>query len=208
MVQMKEITAAVVEKTVELGRMLLNFGLVKRVTQHEDGVTYESDSTHTVMLGVMACAFAKEYVPDLDLGKVAQFALVHDLVEVYAGDTNTFGKIEHNPDKEEREREALARIKTEFDSVYPWLGDTITEYEQLASREARYIKVFDKILPKVTHLLNAGSAVRAQGQTKEMASAFIGAQIEKLAHSYATDQSEAMTLLKEMHAEFERKVFP
>jgi hypothetical protein len=45
----------------------------------------ESDTDHTVMLALIACALAPIVDARLDVGLVAQYALVHDLVEAYAG---------------------------------------------------------------------------------------------------------------------------
>jgi len=60
-------------------------------------------------------------------GRIAQFAIVHDLVKAYAGDTNTLAiaSSEAN-DKEAREAAALDRIRDEFGSCFPWLTDTWT----------------------------------------------------------------------------------
>ena len=185
-----------VDKTVELARMLLSFGLVERVTHHEDGVTKETDTTHTVMLGIMACAFARDHAPHLDIGKIAQFALVHDLVEVYAGDTNTFAKEVCHDDKETREKEALERITAEFADTYPWIGLTIEEYETLSSPEARYVKVFDKVLPKLSHLINGGVTVSELGHTTESLKVWISAQMNKIETTYGHDQEAAVSLYK------------
>jgi putative hydrolase of HD superfamily len=185
-----------VDKTVDLARMLLSFGLVERVTHHEDGVTKESDATHTVMLGIMACAFAREHAPHLDTGKIAQFALVHDLVEVYAGDTNTFAKEVSHDDKETREKAALERIREEFIDTYPWIAETIEEYETLASPEARYVKVFDKVLPKLSHLINGGVTVSKLGHTTESLKLWLSAQTHKIETTYGQDQEAAVNLYK------------
>ena len=72
-----------------LGGLSLAFGRVERATRHEDGTTPESDTDHTVMLGLIGCSLAPLVCADLDLGLIAQYALVHDVVEVHAGDTNT-----------------------------------------------------------------------------------------------------------------------
>lgn len=147
------------DKTLELGRLILKFAETYRATRFPDGVTPESDTDHTVMLGIIACALAKEYEPRYDLGTIAQFALVHDFVEVYAGDTDTFGihkDEERKSVKDQREAEALARLEKEFGSVFPWITETIHAYESLETPEARFVKAIDKILPKITHTLNKG----------------------------------------------------
>jgi putative hydrolases of HD superfamily len=184
--------------------MLLAFGLVERVTHHEDGVTKESDSTHTVMLGIMACAFARDHAPHLDIGKIAQFALVHDLVEVYAGDTNTFARdgVSHE-DKAEREKKAMQVIREQFGETYPWLPDMIEEYESLSSPEARYVKVFDKILPKISHLINGGVTVSQLGHDGESLKAFVTTQLAKIEATYGADQDAAMRLYKTFRDELQ-----
>lgn len=39
---------------------------------------------------MLACSLAHEIDPTLDIGKISQFAIAHDLVEVYADDTSVF----------------------------------------------------------------------------------------------------------------------
>ncbi len=184
-----------VDAVIRLGKLVLEFSRIDRATAMEDGVTPESDTDHTVMLGILACAFAEAHEPGMDLGKVAQFALVHDLVEVYAGDTNTFGIHAHlaHSDKEERERIALSRIKLEFDATLPWISRTIEEYESLESSEARYIRTLDKVLPKITNVLNEAKRLRAHGGEGEFV-AFCEAQVMKLRESYAHDQEITLEL--------------
>ncbi|MFN3188149.1 MAG: HD domain-containing protein [Candidatus Paceibacteria bacterium] len=153
----------------DIGRLVLQFAKVNRVTFHEDGVTPESDSDHTVMTSVCACALGhKLYPEDLDHGLVAQFAIVHDLVEAYAGDTDTFGfKEEQKAEKNEREHKAFLRIKEEFKDIYPWLPDTIEVYERLDTKEARFVKTVDKLMTKITHILNKGVYFKGRGLSKE-----------------------------------------
>ena len=184
-----------VDAVIRLGKLVLEFSRIDRATAMEDGVTPESDTDHTVMLGILACAFAEAHEPGMDLGKVAQFALVHDLVEVYAGDTNTFGIHAHlaHADKEERERIALSRIKLEFDATLPWISRTIEEYESLESSEARYIRTLDKVLPKITNVLNEAKRLRAHGGEGEFVE-FCEAQVVKLRKSYAHDQEATLKL--------------
>jgi putative hydrolases of HD superfamily len=146
---------------VALAKLSFAFGRVNRVTFHEDGVTPESDTDHTVMLGIIACALADEINNDvnplprpLDLGAVAQFAFIHDIVEVYAGDAQTLTITDkERASKNDRERAATDRIIDEFGSL-SWLGCTLLTYERQGEPEARFVRVVDKILPKLTHLLN------------------------------------------------------
>lgn len=195
---------------IDLGELALAFGRTDRITRHPDGVTLESDTDHTVMLGLAACAFASRFAPSLDVGKVAQFALVHDLVEVYAGDTVTsmkgFSSADHK-DKEEREAAALARIEREFGATLPWLPDTITAYERLDTPEARFVKVVDKAMPKIANILNGGVTFKPQGHDKASAEEFLKRQQDKLRESYGADQPEAMELLRVLGEEMVRSIY-
>lgn len=207
--QKPELTAEAVQAIIDLGKLTLAFGAVNRVTRHPDGVTPESDTDHTVMLGLVACAFAERFAPELDRGKIAQFALVHDLVEVYAGDTAT-GHImtdTDHADKEEREATALARIQEEFDKELPWISETITAYEQRDTPEARFVKVVDKALPKITNILNGGITFKGSGHNKESGTAFLVHQREKLSATYGKDQSQAIALLTALGVEMMQEIF-
>jgi 5'-deoxynucleotidase YfbR-like HD superfamily hydrolase len=156
------VAASLTDDVIRLATLVLRFGRVNRSTFHPDGVTPESDTDHTVMLALIACAFAERHAPNCDVGRVAQFALVHDLVEVYAGDTPTLALMTDadRQGKKDREAAALARIEAEFGAAFPWLVDTMHQYESLATPEARLVKAMDKAMPKITHLLNGGVDVR------------------------------------------------
>lgn len=195
----RKIDEAVADKIIELGEIVLQFGRVDRITLQEDGVTPESDTDHTVMLSVVACALAAEYKKDLDVGLVSQFALVHDLVEVYAGDTpNLHGTpldTTMGSSKEKRERDALEKIAEKFNGTFPWLSATIQKYELLDTKEARFVKVLDKAMPKVTHVLNKVKALKNHGYDRESVKDALEAQEMKVRFSYGKDQEEAVEVL-------------
>lgn len=194
-------------KVIELAQLCLRFGRVNRATSHEDGHRPETDTDHTVMLSVIACAFAASYEPDLDLGKIAQFALVHDLVEAYAGDTNTLISRTSNAEessKHARESAALATITNEFADTFPWLSQTIEEYERLACRESRFVKTLDKVMPKLTHILNKGAMLARYGVDADNLDAVNGKQAIKMLATYARDQTTTMALYADIHVELKR----
>jgi putative hydrolase of HD superfamily len=161
------------------------------------------------MLGLVACAFAERFASDLDRGKIAQFAFVHDLVEVYAGDTPTAHIMTETDvsDKKAREDAALARIRSEMDPELPWVGATLEEYERLDTPEARFVKVVDKALPKITNILNSGATFKRQGHDEESGGAFLAHQHAKVRESYGSDQDAAIRLLEQAGKEMLRTIF-
>jgi 5'-deoxynucleotidase YfbR-like HD superfamily hydrolase len=193
----QKVNREVVRAVVDAGELVLRFGRVERATYHVDGVRPETDTDHTVMLGVIACAFSSKYVPGLDIGKVAQYALIHDLVEAYAGDTPTFGITDGGRrEKEKREQEALDRIISEFGSSLPWIPKTIEEYEAQGTPEARFVKFLDKGMPKITHVLNRAAFLRGEGKKREEVERFFMEQHAGLMEKYGDEHPELGALVR------------
>src|SRR5438874_2443476 len=74
----------------------------------------ETDAEHSWSLALIAIALAPHIDPALDVNKACTFAIVHDLVEVYAGDTSVWAADEHHATKHGREVAALEQIKKRF----------------------------------------------------------------------------------------------
>jgi 5'-deoxynucleotidase YfbR-like HD superfamily hydrolase len=194
---------------VDIGRLVLRFARVDRVTLHEDGITPESDTDHTVMLSVCACALADALYKDkLDIGKVAQFAIVHDLVEAYAGDTDTFNISDAmRVDKERREHEAFEKIQKEFADVYPWIATTIQDYESLSTDEAQFVKMVDKVMTKLTHRINHGAHLKAEHKTKEETLRHYGNQADILEDKYGKKFPEVIKILRTLTDEIIQETY-
>ena len=165
--------------------LALRLGAVNRATLYPDGVTAESDTDHTVMLQLAAVSIAATHRDlGLDTAMVGLYALVHDLVEAYAGDVNTFiPDASAAKDKAEREAEALKRIEKEC-AAWPWVARLIRTYEAQQEPEARFVRYLDKVMPKLTHALNHGAAMKAKGHTLERVREVHERQEGVLAHEY------------------------
>ena len=160
------------KRSIDIAKLVLAFARVNRATFHEDGERPETDTDHTVMLGVLACdlavamglhSYATFLGKGLNVGRIAEFALVHDLVEAMpgVGDVQTLRIDEAGRKaKAEREAKALEELYVRF-GPESWLARTIKAYEEQREPEARYIRVLDKVTPKLTHYLNACVAAKA-----------------------------------------------
>lgn len=194
---------------VDIGELILKFAKVNRVTYHEDGVTEESDTDHTVMLSVCACALAERLYKDtLDIGLVAQFAIIHDLVEAHALDTDSFGISEEGrAAKEDREHQALLLIKEKFDVTYPWIGGMIEHYDALDTKEARFVKTIDKAMPKITHILNSGTYFKKRGMTEEEMWRDYETVVVTAEEKYGAEFKELTDLMRELMAMVREKSY-
>lgn len=125
--------------------MLLNFQAVKRIVHLPKTFAQENDVEHSYALAMTAW-FLAPYFPELNRDKLIRFALAHDLVEVHAGDTYIYGKQTDLDSKTAREAAALEKLQNEWPD-FPELTDTIHDYEDRASEEAKFIYALDKIMP-------------------------------------------------------------
>lgn len=125
----------------------------------------DNDAEHSWSLALLAVAIAPEVDDKLDVGKIAVFATVHDLVEVYAGDTSVWADEAYIKSKEMREAEALHQLKTDFPN-FPSLYDHIAEYESKSSNEAKFVYALDKFLNLLTITEDKGHYYRVNKITK------------------------------------------
>lgn len=153
------------EHAVALARVALTFGQVERATRHPDG-SPETDSTHTVMLAMIVAELAEE--EGIDAGLAVQFAFVHDLPETYAGDTCTVRGLSESQEleKERREANSLERLEEELGDA-SWTTRMVRRYERQQEPEARLVRYADKVVPKLTHLLNRGLALEELEMTAQ-----------------------------------------
>lgn len=187
--------STILDRALHIARLALTFGRVERVTFHEDGQRPETDTDHTVMLQLIACDLANELRLGLDIGLVAQFALVHDLVEVYSGDCQTMTLDAAGFEaKATREAAAIVRLRSEFGTS--WLVTMLERYERQIEPEPRYVRVLDKLLPKLTHLLNGCVTARALTDREGFAKAHL-MQAAKLFREYPDVAEAVHALLRE-----------
>ena len=144
---------AVARISLQVGLAALAMHDVLRVPRKANG-EHENNSEHSFMLSLLAPALAHEFYPDLDKGLIAQFANVHDLVEIVTGDVATFNvSSEELADKAAREHAAVQQLLGELD---PYTGSLLVRYEEQVEPEARFVRMVDKLLPLVVDILGDG----------------------------------------------------
>ena len=133
--------------------LLLKFQAVDRVLPTPPNFRHENDVEHSYHLAMMGW-FLSSYFPQLETNKIIRYALVHDLVEVHAGDTFVFDESLLGS-KKQREADALKKIEKEW-ADFPELAGTIHEYEHRDSPEANFVYALDKIMPMLVNVLTKG----------------------------------------------------
>jgi 5'-deoxynucleotidase YfbR-like HD superfamily hydrolase len=146
------------EAIVHLGGMAVKFAGIERVPRY--GERRENDAEHSFMLALIAPEVAAIVRPELDRGLIAQFATVHDLVELETGDVATFGLTEEELQlKEAREQEALESVLSKLPSH---TASILRRYEAQEEPEARFVRLLEKSLPLIVN--SSGSGVRVMDE--------------------------------------------
>ena len=129
---------------------------VLRQTLLADGSRRESDAEHSWHLAMYAMLLS-EYAPEpVDISRVVRMVLVHDLIEIYAGDTFCYDK-EGNRDKAAREAAAADRLyallPADQAGEYRALGE---EFDRMDTPDSRFAAALDRIQPIINNYLTKG----------------------------------------------------
>lgn len=125
----------------------------------------ENDAEHSWHLAVMALLLV-EYTPvKIDVLRVMKMVLIHDLVEIDAGDTFCYDA-KANEDKAEREEKAAARL---FNMLPSDQAEEIMglwrEFEEMSTPEACFAAGLDRLEPLLLNYHTNGHTWRKPGVT-------------------------------------------
>ena len=128
-----------------------------RRTMLIDGSRRENDAEHSWHIAVMALLFSDYVKEKPDLGRVVKMLVVHDLVEIYAGDTFAFD-VEANKSKEENEIAAADKL---FSQLPEEQGKEIRslweEFDEMKTPDSIYANCMDRVQPFLHNTLTKGA---------------------------------------------------
>jgi len=100
---------------------------------------HESVAEHSWMMTLMAY-FMKDEFPEVDMDKVVQMCIIHDLGECFTGDIPTFDKTKAHEEKEENLLYSWVRTLPEN-----YANEMIELYEEMAERKTIESKIYKAI---------------------------------------------------------------
>ncbi|WP_155338490.1 HD domain-containing protein [Acrocarpospora corrugata] len=138
---------------------ILEIDKLKRVLRRNtliDGSRRENDAEHSWHLGMLAMVMGEHAEPGVNLDRVVRMLLVHDIVEIDAGDTFIYDVVAVEA-QEAAEQAAAERIfgllpaeqAREFQELWE-------EFEARATPEARFAKALDRLAPIMANHHNEG----------------------------------------------------
>ncbi len=139
-----------------------------RQTKLFDNSRYENDAEHAWHLALMAITFEKYANEQIDLLKVIKMVLIHDIVEIDAGDTFLYANEELLKQKDINEKNAAERIfgilpaesGVELKSLWE-------EFEERITPEAKFAAALDRMEPVLQNSKTKGHAWQKHGVTKD-----------------------------------------
>lgn len=134
-------------KLIPIINLAAKFASVQRTVGYRTG-HLENDAEHSYQLALVCWSANEQYKLGLRDELILKFALVHDLVEVYAGDTDALGHAQDIASKKEKEEHALKLLKLNF-IEFKDLLETIERYEKKEDVEAQLVYILDKFIPDV-----------------------------------------------------------
>ncbi|MDI5965005.1 HD domain-containing protein [Streptantibioticus silvisoli] len=127
----------------------------------------ENDAEHSWHLALMTLVLAEYADEPVDVGRVMSLVVVHDLVEIYAGDTFIYDT-EALRDQDEREQRAADRLFILLPAEQgEWFRALWDEFEARVTPEARFAKAMDRLQPMLLNYGNRGGTWRTPGVTED-----------------------------------------
>lgn len=125
----------------------------------------ENSAEHSWHLALMAAILAEYADEPVDVGRVLQLVVVHDLVEIYAGDTFLYDDVLAATQRE-RESAAAGRLFGLLpDDQAAWMRALWEEFEARETAEARFAKAMDRLQPILLNWMTRGGTWRTPGVT-------------------------------------------
>lgn len=128
---------------------------VNRASRIVDNSRQENSAEHSWHLTLFARVLHEHANEPVDIERVIMMLMVHDIVEVDAGDTPLHGV--QNPDQAAIEQAAADRLFGILpDDQNQLLRDCWDEFEQAQSAEAKFAKAVDRLQPILLNMLTEG----------------------------------------------------
>lgn len=141
---------------------------ISRRTLLTDESRTENDAEHSWHLAVMALLLSEYCDEEIDVSRVVKMVLIHDIVEIDAGDTFCYD-YKAGEDKEEREQKAADRLfgllpddqSVEFRQLWE-------EFEERITPESRFAAALDRLQPLLHNYMTQGGTWRMYDITMDM----------------------------------------
>ncbi len=137
--------------------------MIQRQTYLTDGSRKENDAEHAWHMGIMTVLLSEYANEKIDVLKTVTMLLIHDIVEIDAGDTYAYDT-EGQKTQRAREEKAAARIFGMLpEDQQKKLLDLWEEFESGDTPEARFARTMDRVQPLILNDASGGISWEEHG---------------------------------------------
>lgn len=131
----------------------------RQTTVKEDKDRHENSAEHSWHIALTA-QILKEYAEHpVDSERVVKMLLIHDIIEIDAGDLFAFAEDKDHEQQALKEAQAAQRLFGLLPTdQYKEYNDLWFEFEAAKTNDARFAKSMDRILPLVQNMNNQGGS--------------------------------------------------
>jgi putative hydrolases of HD superfamily len=128
----------------------------------------ENSAEHSWHLALMALVLAEHAPPGVDLGRVMAMVVLHDLVEIDAGDLSVYAAEADQARQEQAERAAADRLFAMLPAAQAAsLRALWDEFEERATAAAKFARALDRLQPMLMNMVTGGGTWMARGVTAD-----------------------------------------
>ncbi len=156
---------------------------VLRATTLCDGSRPENTGEHSWHLTLYAMVLADQAAPGVDIARVIQMLILHDLVEIDVGDVpihSAGGQAHGSAATQAAEQRAADRIfgllPADLGARFRALWD---EFEAAQTADAVFAKALDRVQPVMANLMSGGGTWKTYAVTPEQLDARVGTKIAR-----------------------------
>lgn len=147
-------------------RFILEIDKLKQVFRQTyllDQTRRENDAEHSWHLSLLALFLNEHSNVPINISRVVEMTLIHDIVEIDAGDTFAYDT-EHAKSQMEREQKAADRIFSILpDDQNKYLRALWVEFESHQTPESKFARAIDRVQPLLHNCYTEGRAWKANG---------------------------------------------
>ena len=130
-------------------------GIIRR-TSLIDRSRRENDAEHSWHIAAMAMFFEEYAKEPVNVSRAIEMCVVHDLIEIYAGDTFAYDA-KANEDKAEREKKAADKLFSQLPQEQgKMIRDLWEEFDAMETSDAKYASCMDRLQPFMHNTLTEG----------------------------------------------------
>ena len=137
--------------------------LIKRQTYLSNGIQRENDAEHAWHMAVMTLVLSEYANKEIDVLRTIAMLLIHDLVEIDAGDAYAYDEEAKKTQRQREERAAQRIFGLLPEDQGRYFRELWDEFEAQETKEAKFARTMDNVQPMMLNAASDGKSWEERG---------------------------------------------